>query len=506
MKHVSGSWLFLLRFLPVVALAFLVLTACATDALKLAPEAPDQPWKPNSQEHANGASDFSVPADPALSTLHDNVEIDPKRTYGLAELIDIAQRGNPSTRIAWEHARQAALAVGMVEATYLPFITANVIGGQQKASTPVDLPVVGDRQLNATLRGVSPSLALQWLLFDFGQRQAVAKAARETSYAANVLFNASHQKIIFDVSRTYYLYGAATSALDIARQTLRHSREIRNAVEARLANGRATTVEVAQARQQVAQSELRLVKAEGQERDAYQALLAAMGVNATVRIKISGTTKRSLPVKVDVTTENMIKAALSRRPDVIASYAALKASRSGIAVAEAEFMPKVFVAGGLTQSSAGFNVNGLPTIGNQATGMGFLLGATMPIYDGGLRSAQLRNAQAQAAAAEQLFRKTQMDAAAEIVVATNTLRTALEAYKAATSLTKAAAITYDAALEAYKNGVGTVTLVTEANSGLLDARLAQADAHAASLITAANLAFITGALTSTNNLPFMPVK
>ena len=40
--------------------------------------------------------------------------------YTLPELIDIAQRHHPETREAWEKARQAALAVGIAEATYLP--------------------------------------------------------------------------------------------------------------------------------------------------------------------------------------------------------------------------------------------------------------------------------------------------------------------------------------------------------------------------------------------------
>src|SRR5437016_1786604 len=32
--------------------------------------------------------------------------IDPRKTYNLAELIDIAQRANPETRVAWERARK----------------------------------------------------------------------------------------------------------------------------------------------------------------------------------------------------------------------------------------------------------------------------------------------------------------------------------------------------------------------------------------------------------------
>src|SRR5262245_17462802 len=41
--------------------------------------------------------------------------IDAGKGYELAELIDIAQRTNPETRVAWERAREAAFAVGIAE-------------------------------------------------------------------------------------------------------------------------------------------------------------------------------------------------------------------------------------------------------------------------------------------------------------------------------------------------------------------------------------------------------
>ena len=122
-------------------------------------------------------------------------------------------------------------------------------------------------------------------------------------------------------------------------------------------------------------------------------------------------------------------------------------------------------------------------------------------FDAGLRSAQLAKAQSQASAAEQSFKKTQMDAVTEIVAASNALRTALESFHAASNLVRTAAITHDAAVAAYQNGVGTVTTATDADTGLLNARLAQADTHAASLIAAANLAFVMGALTSSERVP-----
>src|SRR5256885_2617300 len=59
--------------------------------------------------------------------------IDPRKTYNLAELIDIAQRSNPETRVAWERARQAAAAVGLTESAYYPYLVAAAAGGYDRA-------------------------------------------------------------------------------------------------------------------------------------------------------------------------------------------------------------------------------------------------------------------------------------------------------------------------------------------------------------------------------------
>ncbi|MBX8827755.1 TolC family protein, partial [Ochrobactrum sp. SFR4] len=120
------------------------------------------------------------------------------------------------------------------------------------------------------------------------------------------------------------------------------------AVQAKLNEGRATTVELALARQQVAQAELRIVRANGQEQNTYQLLLAGMGVNATLDLKIKGALDRKIPNRFDGVTQEVIEAALSRRPDIQAGYAAMQASQAGIKVAKAEFMPKVFIAATLS--------------------------------------------------------------------------------------------------------------------------------------------------------------
>src|SRR5579859_6534805 len=67
------------------------------------PPSPEKPWAPPQlgayeQNLANGTAAYKTNGTP--------VPIDPDKIYNLPELIDIAERSHPDTRIAWEQARQ----------------------------------------------------------------------------------------------------------------------------------------------------------------------------------------------------------------------------------------------------------------------------------------------------------------------------------------------------------------------------------------------------------------
>lgn len=496
---------FVRRGRPAVALGVmvslslgLVLGGCATDALTSAPADPSRPWTPQGAQTPASGKDFSVPANPAVAEIEAAPQARSDRPYGLPELIDLAQSHNPATRLAWQQARQAALSQGLVEATFLPVISANVVGGRQRVQAGLDdnpLPGVL-RAPTTTVGGVTPAVSVQWLLFDFGQRSALRDAAKHNATAANVLFNGAHQKIIFDVTRAYFLYGAARSRTRIAGQTLANAREIEAAAQARMSNGLGNSVEVAQANQQAAQARFNLVQAQGNESAAYQALLGAMGISPMTKLQIRDASGRALAATFEAPTEAAIKEALARRPDVLAAYAATRAARAGVKAAQSEFMPKVFVSGVAASGSNSLSTTGLPSIGQQGSTTGFLVGATMPLYDGGLRAAQLQKAESLADSSDAIFNRVRADAVREIIVAADALRSALASYRAASALAAAANTTWQAASASYRAGTGSITIAAAADNGLLTARQAQADAHAASLVAAANLAFVLGAMNS----------
>jgi outer membrane protein TolC len=99
-----------------------------------------------------------------------------------------------------------------------------------------------------------------------------------------------------------------------------------------------------------------------------------------------------------------------------------------------------------------------------------LVGATMPLYDGGSRAALLEQARDRVDKAETTLTQIRNEAARQIIVAKNILKTSLSAYSAATVLAAAAQTTFNAALAAYRNGVGSITDVTLAERQLLAAK------------------------------------
>ena len=69
-------------------------------------------------------------------------------------------------------------------------------------------------------RFTARELNAKWLLLDFGERSAVVAAAREQLMMANVGFNATHQKIVFQVTDRFYQLGTARQKVLVAQSSL----------------------------------------------------------------------------------------------------------------------------------------------------------------------------------------------------------------------------------------------------------------------------------------------
>jgi outer membrane protein len=490
------------------------LGGCATSALNMAPERPDRPWSPvttaggeivaGAKNNATPAHEYVLPANRALAEAPPGPSIDSAKVYGLADLIDLAESTNPTTRIAWNDARIAALAAGIAKSNYLPKINATAVGAYGSSTGPSSFQGSNFNN-NQSGEGVISAVSLQWLLFDFGERTAILDAAKEASMMSNIAFTAAHQQLIYAVAQAFYVNSAAQARVATATQSFADAQAVQASAEDRYKRGVGTVVEVAQARQETAQATLALVQARGGAQDAYLSLLDAMGISPLTRIKVADVSGRVLSPAMNQPAEAVVSQALSRRPDVLSAYAAEKASQARVQAARAEFMPKVFLSASGAYNSGRVDLTALPGFGQQNPttnlngerfGGTIVAGVTVPLYDGGTRSAALAQARAEEDSAEARLARAQQDAVMQVVHAGNALRTSLEAYSASQALATAAKTTFDSALGSYRNGVGSITDVNMAEIQLLQAKNAATDAYSAALSAAASLALVTGALGS----------
>lgn len=478
-----------MRRFTVIACIVCAMASTSLRAETAAPASPYTPWP-----IPEGAGERALTIEPAQP-------IDQRQRYDLPSLIDLAQRNNPETRAAWEAAKAAAAEVGIIESTYLPQLSLQAIGGFGQTPLPAPKRLIPAGYFVSHSRELIPTLAIKWLLFDFGQRDAKREALKADSFVANVTFTAAHQKLVFAVSHAYFELGAATGRLNAARKALNTSLVTQDAARAKRANGLATVVAVAQADRQTAQARFNLTQAEGAEASARASLIAVLGVPADSQINVVDLSERPLPEMPEQTVSTAIRDALTHRPDVIAALGTIDAAEAALKAAERSHRPVIEMSAHVLQNMGRVSSDGQPASTVNKTGTNVLLAFKLPIYDGGEKASKVSVAKAKVRAAEAKLAATRDTAAAQVVKAYNDLNTSLAQYEAATAVSQAARIAYDAALRSFEQGVGSYTdLATEESSvALTDAQLE--DARAAAHTAAAALAFAMGSLATDGSGP-----
>ena len=493
------------RFGRIAFTGFVLLGAC-NDTRDLAPASPDTPWQfePSKESPtapapaASGGRRFAVPENTEVQ-LPSPADIDPNHVYSLVELIDIAQRRNPATRVAWEQARQAAINVGIARAAYLPALTASAVAGWEHFALPFPSNLVPQGFILFNAQELIPQLAVNYLLLDFGGRAAAVEAAGQLSIAGNVAFTAAHQQLIFNVARAYFTLDGADAAVRAARQGLADAQVVQQSAEALFGRGLDTIVDVQLARRATAQAQYDLAQANTAQHDAMYTLLAAMDLPPTTKLRVADASARPLPQRTARAVDDMLGEALRRRPDLLADVAKLRATDAEITAARSALAPKISLGANVQGNLGRLNVNNSPYFSVNKPQGAALLKFEWPLYTGGLLQNKLSLAQSKREEAAAGLNERVDQALREMALAYDQVDTGLQQYDAAIALQTASEAAFHSASNSYAHGVGTLTDATSAQTGLASARAAVARAHSQSLVNAAALAFATGALTSSTD-------
>jgi len=442
-----------------------------------APPSSNRPWTANPDERRG-------PAEPWRESA---LRFDPTKTYSLAELIDLAQRHNPDTRVAWEQARAQAAAVGVARSELYPTLAAAALARVDRTDV-----LVGNTFVREQIRSAGLTFDLTYMIFDFGGRAARIDTARAETLAANFAFNDTHRKIIYQVSAAYYRLLDASGQEDAARASLANAQAVQRAAEERLQNGLATLPDVLEARSAAAQADYELQAALGTTEIRLGNLAMALGAIPSADLRVQPLGEVVQPDSIGTTVDEAINRALARRPDLMQQLAEIRSADARTRETRATFFPTLNVRAqpapqwlhGLQRTFSWARADGL------FGGVGLSLDWT--VFDGGARSHAVAEAQANAAAARGRVASIRDQIANDVWTAYSQFTTALRRRQAATALLDSAGQSYAAALESYNFGLRSLLDVTAAQRTLAEARSADVLARTQALSALANLAFQTG--------------
>jgi len=465
-----------MRFL-LIAVAALGLAGCSS----LAPSWPEPATSPSAEVPWIPPPGAAQPASPPKTAEIPEELRAHASELTLTQVVDVALRNSPFTREAWWRARAAAAEVAIRHATLAPEIDVEADLRRTRQAGQG-----GETVFQQTTWG--PAATINYLLFDFGGRQADVESARQSLYAAGFAHNQAIQDVVLSVERAYYQYQGTKALLEAERANLRDVQTNLQAADERRRAGVATVTDVLQSRTAVAQAQLNIESLEGQLLAVRGSLAAAMGLPANLPYDVGPLPAEIQPRQTGEAVEELIARALGERPDLLAARADVQAAASDVASLRADLLPRLFLQGTVSRQAFGSSVG---SANNLYSGT---LTLSYPLFDGGGRRARVRQAEADRETARSRAEGLEQAAITQVWTDYAAVRTAAQRIETSRTLLASAEESERAASERYRAGVGSSLDLLTAQSTLAAARAQEVQARADWLLSLAQLAHDTGAL------------
>ena len=398
----------------------------------------------------------------------------------LPDVVDLALRNNPATRVSWAQARSTAAVYGSERGSYFPTLDFNAVYGRSQT-------VAAATRVSGPRTQYGPSVTLSYLLFDFGGRAGSVDAARQAVFAANLTHNATVQNVVLEVAGAYFNYMSTKALLDAQQSTVQEATTNVQAAEQRHQVGLATIADVLQAKTALAQAQLALETTQGNLQAARGALAVAMGLPANLPYDIEPE-PNPVPVRsIAESVDSLIAQAVRQRPDLEAARAKVQQSRSEVRASKSLSLPALTVNGSMGRTYSSINAFGGNTYAVQ-------VGVQFPLFTGFSRTYDVMSAEADAQAAQAKAEGLEQQVINQVFTSYYALQTATQRVKTADVLLASAEQSEQVARGRYTEGVGSILDLLTAQSALADARAQQVQARWVWYTSLAQLAHDTGIL------------
>lgn len=400
----------------------------------------------------------------------------------LPDVVNIALCNNPQSHSAWLSVEQKRVQVDTTRADYYPQLTASATQSRY----------FGDSASAGHQDQTAAQLSLNWLLYDFGAREANVNNAQALLKAAEASRDGTALSVYMQAVEAYYQWFAARSTRDAATDAVKAAEETLKAAERRLSLGNATREDVLQARTSLSQARLSLIRAEGDLANATGAVSIALGLKANASLPLKEPARARPDGATPPQLETLLNEAEQKRPDLVAQSARVLAAQAEADRVRGAGLPTLsfFAKDQITQDSS-----------NSSNGGSFGLSLSWSVFSGFRDRNNTRSAEYQIDIEKNEEERLRQAASQEIWQAWQNLKTTSATITATDDLADSSSEAYKGALARYQAGLGTLLNVLDSQSKLASARQQQASALYDWQIARIRLARVVGSLNLTSLEP-----
>ncbi|MDE3114578.1 MAG: efflux transporter outer membrane subunit [Pseudomonadota bacterium] len=365
-------------------------------------------------------------------------------------LIDTAQKNNLDLDAAIARVRQAEAQTEISGSVLFPDVT--VSADATRSGTKVH--GIG---LDHNSFGVSPAASYE---LDFwGKNRDQLRAAEESLKSAKFSQEVVGLTVTSGVANTYLDVLALRERVTIANQNIDAADRILAITEAKVTNGVASNLDLAQQQALVAGQKAQVPALVEQAKEAEYALAVLLG-RAPEGFHVDGQNLDG--ILSPQVAPGVPSALLHRRPDVAAAEANLASAHANVDAARAAFFPSISLNAGGTYGTAALG----------PTGLGYSIGASLlqTIFDGGRLLGQSRLARAQQRELVDTYRTTVLGAFVDVETSLGQVGSLAEQQKLKTDQVNAATEAFRISEIQYREGVADLLTVLQAQQTLFTAQ------------------------------------
>jgi outer membrane protein len=388
---------------------------------------------------------------------------DRPRVLTLDEALRTAETQQPQLREAQAGTRAALARADQARSSLFPQVNGN--GAYQRSTAnftarPGSVPSQFSQAAGGswdTFNYFNFGLSASQLLYDFGGSNSRWHAAQATAASQQAGEHTTDQLVRYSVRSAYFTARAAKGLVTVAKETLANEEKHLQQVEGFVEVGTKPEIDLAQARTDRANAEVLLINAQNGYETAKALLNQAMGVEEPTDYDVADETLPPVPGE-DQDTAPLLDEALRGRPEFVALTHQVRAQQLTVRSIQGELWPTLGVSTGFTDAGGQFS--------NLAWNWSGAISLSVPIFQGGITRAQVREAQATLASLEAEGDALRQQVRVEVEQARLAVRAAKASLGAASEALVNAQEQLRLAEGRYETGVGSIIELGDAQVAL----------------------------------------